>query len=396
MIAWEASMSNVEVIGIDVAARTLAVCAETLELEREWENTPAAHAALAKRLARSTRPVRVVVEATGIYFLDLARTLAAAGNAVMVVNPKASHHFAEALLERRKDDPVDAAVLRDYGRRMPWTEWRPPDATIFRLREIGRQVLAFRKDIVAAKNRRHALAATALGSAAVRRAVTRQIAATEALIATLAKAAERLLAKAPELRRRVELIDGIPGFARQTAIVVAGELAPLPPGMSARQWVAQAGLDVREVRSGSSVIRRARISKRGNRRLREALYWPAMTMVRCCPEAAAFARRLVGAGKTPLQAIGAVMRKLLHGIHAMWRHDAPFAPAKLFGAAPRPGTVPLFDQDATVPSSRPRIPAASRTAALKARRRRPPKAARSGLDRREHDAELVPLGSDSA
>src|SRR3954452_2890336 len=186
-----------EVVGIDVGEWTLAVCAETLDLELEWENTPAGHKALAKRLAASKRPVRVVVEATGIYFLDLARTLAAAGVGVMVVNPKASHHFAEALLERRKDDPVDAAVLREYGRRMPWMEWQPPEPTALGLREIGRQILAFEKDVVAAKNRLHALGATALGSAAVRDAVARQIAATQALIATLIEEAERLLAEAP-------------------------------------------------------------------------------------------------------------------------------------------------------------------------------------------------------
>jgi transposase len=390
-------MSNIEVVGIDIAARTLAVCAGTLDVEPAWENTPAAHAALAKRLAAAKRSVRVVMEATGIYFLDLARALVAAGIEVMVVNPKASHHFAEALLERRKDDPVDAAVLREHGLRMPWVAWQAPDVTVFQLREIGRQILAFEKDVVAAKNRLHALGATELGSAAVRKAVARQIAASEALIAALIKEAERLLAKTPELRRRVDLIDGAPGFARKSAIIVAGELALLPTTMSARQWVAQAGLDVREVRSGSSVMRRARLSKRGNRRLREALFWPAMTIARRCPEAAAFARRLVDAGKTPLQAIGAVMRKLLHGIHAMWRNDAPFEPAKLFASAAAPtSVVPMFDRETTVPPSRPRVPPATRAAALKARRSRPPQAARSGLERREHDAELAPLGSDPA
>lgn len=389
-------MSNVEVVGIDVAARTLAVCAETLDLERAWENTAAGRKALAQRLAAAKRPVRAVMEATGIYFLDLARALVAAGIEVMVVNPKASHHFAEALLERRKDDPVDAAVLREYGRRMAWTDWRPPEPTVFQLREIGRQIRAFGKDIAAAKNRLHALAATEFGSAAVREAVAGQIAATEALIATLIAEAERLLAEAPALRRRVDLIDSAPGFARKAAIVVAGELAPLPATMSARQWVAQAGLDVREERSGSSVKRAAHLSKRGNRRLREALFHPALTMVRCCPEAAVFHGRLVAAGKTPLEATCAVMRKLLHGIHAMWRSDEPFAAAKLFAAAAAPTSVPMFDRETTVPPSRPRVPPAARAAALKARRRRPPQAARSGLERREHGAELTPLGSDPA
>jgi transposase len=373
----------------------LAVRAETVKLAASFENTPAGRRALIAPLRALGRPVRVVMEATGIYFLDLACELAAAGIAVMVVNPKAAHHFAEALLERRKDDPVDAGVLREYGRRMPFVPWQPPAAVVFQLRELGRQIQAFGKDAAAAKNRLHALAATGLGNPAVRRAVEAHVAHVEALIDTLIAEAKRLLAQAPELRRKVELVDSAPGFADKAALIVTGELAGLPP-MTARQWAAQAGLDVREERSGISLARRPRLSKRGNRRLRQALFHPALTAVRCCPEARAFHDRLVAAGKTKLQAICAVMRKLLHGLHALWTTDRPFDAAKLFGPAPPPHAIPLFDRDATIPPSRPGTARAARAAALKARHRRPPKAARSGLDRREHDAELVGVGSDSA
>jgi hypothetical protein len=55
-----------------------------------------------------------------------------------------------------------------------------------------------------------------------------------------------------------------------------GELAVLPP-MTARQWVAQAGLDVREECSGTSLARRPQLSKRGNKRLGAALFYPALT-----------------------------------------------------------------------------------------------------------------------
>jgi len=400
MVVMEASMSSDhEVVGIDIGARELAVSAETLTLAAAWPNKPEGRGALLAALRRSRRPVRAVMEATGIYFLDLACELAEAGVAVMVVNPKAAHHFAEALLERRKDDPVDAGVLREYGRRMPFVAWQPPAASSFQLRQLGRQILAFGKDQAAAKNRLHALEATGLGSAAVRRAVEAHIAGIEKLVAALIAEAKRLLAKTPELRRKVELIDSAPGFADKAAITVAGELVGLPLAMTARQWVAQAGLDVREVRSGSSLARRPRLSKRGNKRLRQALFHPAMTAVGCCPEAAAFRDRLVARGKTPLQAICAVMRKLLHAIHAMWRTDQPFDAARLFGAVPAAQTqsaIPLFDREATIPPSRPGPARASRAGALKARRRRPPKAARSGLDRREHDALLKTVGRDSA
>ena len=92
-------------------------------------------------------------------------------------------------------------------------------------------------------------------------------------------------------------------------------------------------LDVREESSGTSLTRRPRLSKRGNKRLREVLFYPALTAARCCPAAGAFVDRLVAAGKTRLQAIVALMRKLLHGLHAMWRNDEDFDAQKLFAPA---------------------------------------------------------------
>ncbi len=50
-------------------------------------------------------------ESTGVYGLDLALWLAAQpGIQVRVANPRAVRHFAHALMERNKNDRVDAVV----------------------------------------------------------------------------------------------------------------------------------------------------------------------------------------------------------------------------------------------------------------------------------------------
>jgi transposase len=329
-------MSTYESVGIDVAAKTLAVAASGLRLSGEYANTPAGRRPLIARLRAAARPVRVVLEATGIYFLDLACELAAAQIAVMVINPKAAHHFAEARMQRRKDDPVDAAMLEAFGRCMPFVPWTAPPPTAFQLRDLGRHVSRLGKTIAAAKNQLHAARATALASPVAIAVLERQIAHDEALVEELLAEARRLAASDPRLERRCALADSIPGVAARSAVLLTGELALLPETMSAAQWVAQAGLDVREERSGSSVNRRPRISKRGNRRLREALFYPALTAVRCCPAATAFVDRLVARGLTRMQAIVALMRKLLHALHAMWRHNQPFDAEKLFAAGAAP------------------------------------------------------------
>jgi len=325
-------MSSHEIVGIDVAARKLVASGERAGLAVAYDNTLAGRSQLIKDLRRSRRAVRVVLEATGSYFLDLACELVAAGIAVMVVNPKATHHFAEAILQRRKTDPVDAAMLREFGRRMDFVPWQPPRQALFAFRALTREAQALSKTVAAAKNRLHAVSATQQAPQTLIDALERQIAHNQALIDELIAAALAQSDSDPELARLVARTDSVPGFAAKAAVLVTGELAVLPP-MSARQWVAQAGLDVREESSGTSLARRPRLSKRGNKRLREALFYPALTAARCCPAAAAFVERLVARGKTRLQAIVALMRKLLHALHAMWRNDEDFNADKLFAQA---------------------------------------------------------------
>ena len=74
--------------------------------------------------------------------------------------------------------------------------------------------------------------------------------------------------------------------------------------------------------SGTSVQKRPRIS-RGGSHLRRALYMPALVAVRHEPHLRAFYQRLLSRGKAGLQAVVAVMRKLLHALFAMFRSNSP-------------------------------------------------------------------------
>ena len=100
--------------------------------------------------------------------------------------------------------------------------------------------------------------------------------------------------------------------------------------MSPRQWVAHAGLDPRHYESGSSVRAATRISKVGNRHLRAALFMPAMVAARYEPRVKAYYEKLIARGKKPIQAVVAVMRKLLHAIHGMFHNDAVFEGTKFY------------------------------------------------------------------
>jgi len=90
------------------------------------------------------------------------------------------------------------------------------------------------------------------------------------------------------------------------------------------------GLDPRECTSGTSVHKKVRISKAGNAHLRRALYMPALVEIRHQPNLQAFYLHLRAQGKPKMVALVAVMRKLLHAIFGMFKHQTAFDGAKVY------------------------------------------------------------------
>jgi len=128
------------------------------------------------------------------------------------------------------------------------------------------------------------------------------------------------------LRRQRELLDSIPGIAETTAATLLAEITDITQYRSARQVAAYAGLVPRERHSGSSVRGRTRLSKIGNARLRRALYFPAITALRCSPLFQAWAAGLRDRGKCKMSVIGAAMRKLVHLAYGVLKTGKPFDP----------------------------------------------------------------------
>src|SRR5436190_23488834 len=143
--------------GIDVSAKTLAAQRwrekEEREKSREFGNDAAGHGELLKWIGKCGR---VCMEATGIYHLQLALTLLAAGVDVMVLNPRVAKDFGRALANRSKTDRVDAWTLLEYVERMEFVAWAAPNEAVLELRELGRRLKELVQTAVDEKNRLHA------------------------------------------------------------------------------------------------------------------------------------------------------------------------------------------------------------------------------------------------
>jgi transposase len=319
-------------VGIDVGAETLVLAIRTAgrtAKPQSFSNTPAERTKLVNKLLKLPNVI-ICLEATGVYHFDLAIALHDAGLKLMVINPKASHNFSKVLMKHSKTDGIDADTLAQYAERMDFVAWTRPSDEMIALRSIARRIHALTTQKAASKNHLHALSASAENPKAVLRDAKLAITQLERRIEALHKEALSLIKLHASLKRVFDLLIGIKGIAEVSAIALMGELLLLPKNISHRAWVKFAGLDPRAFDSGKSVHKQARLSKAGNRHLRAALYMPALSAKQHDPYVKAYFEHLLQNNKTPLQAVCAVMRKLLHAIHGMLKHDVPFDNARFY------------------------------------------------------------------
>ena len=266
--------------------------------------------------------VHACLEATGTYGDSLATYLHAQAHLVSIVNPAAIKAYAQSHLSRTKTDRVDAALIAGFCAERKPPAWHPPAPEVQELQALVRRLESLTEMHTAEENR----LSSGLSVKSVRESVevllahlSAQIKKTEALI-------RDHIESHPKLKRQRELLDSIPGIGETTAAVLLAEVADFSQYGSARQVAAFAGLVPRERQSGSSVRGRPRLSKIGNARLRKALYFPAITALRCSAFFQSWAEGLRQRGKSKMSVICAVMRKLVHVAYGVLKSGKEFDP----------------------------------------------------------------------
>ena len=274
------------------------------------------------------------MEATGVYSVPLALALDADPRVeVMVANPKAIKHFATAILQRGKTDSLDAGTILEFVERMPFKIWQPPSEEVFEIQHISRRIVQLNVELTRERNRHQAAARLGRIGQVVCDDTLSNMNQLKTRIETLQMSVRRLIEEIPELSHKLELLESTTGIAKKTGPRILAELEVLPDDMTGPQWVASAGLDPRPYESGSSTNKPRRISKNGNRYLREALYFPALVASRNDPNVKAYYDKLIARGKRPMQVIVAIMRKLLLAIWGMFKNGERWNGEKFYKIA---------------------------------------------------------------
>jgi transposase len=207
--------------GIDDSAKSLTVAIQRVHQpveQRSFPNTSVGHKTLIVWLLKAKSPFRVLLEATGIYSLDLAFALdAAEGIEVAVLNPKVANRFAQTI-RRSTADAADAEVLAEYARRMPFTARVAPSLDSMRLPSIVRDVESLSGQSAQNQNRLHAAQGSTSTPGCILQDLKRTAASLELRIHKLRREAMTLGRQEDLLRKRFELLVSIPSIAQVSAM----------------------------------------------------------------------------------------------------------------------------------------------------------------------------------
>lgn len=268
---------------------------------------------------------RLVVEATGVYHRPLSDFAHAQGLSVIVCNPGRAAENARSQNKLNKSDRLDARSLHDYGRVLRKIhEYLPDSAEISQLRALLSRLRQLDKDRQREQNRLEKCPYIAESPALVA-SIRRQLDALQQEQSLIQQQIDDLLQQHPMLARMRRQMHTIPGINKKTS----QWLLPLLYRQqfdSARQLAAFLGLTPIHKRSGTSLNQRGRLSGRGNAYLRSRLYMPAVCAMTHNPELRRFYDTLRQRGKTPKQALTAVMRKLVHLCYGVVTNDQPYRP----------------------------------------------------------------------
>lgn len=300
-------------VGIDISKKTfnVAVLVDNKCHNNDFGNDTTGFKAFSKWVKSFKQETVFCMEATGIFGLNLAKNLHKKGEKIIVVNPIKTHAFAKMEMSRNKTDKADAQSIARYCKHLKDKDeinknlFIPKSEGLEKLQYYNTRLEQLDKNRTQEKNRLEASSDKLLIHS-----TQSMINHIEKQIVKIKKAIKEVVKENEDLKQQVDLLISINGIGEKTAWSILAYLGDISLFANAKQVTSYAGLNPKIEQSGTS-IDKSSLSKMGNKRLRKALYMPALVAVRYNPLMKDLYERLLQKGKTKKAALCAVMRKLL-------------------------------------------------------------------------------------
>lgn len=275
---------------------------------------------------RESAPLVVTMEATGVYYENVALYLSDRGVYVSVLLPTRVRKYLQSRGQRTKNDRADAHGIACMGAELHLERWKRPDEKSLRLRHLTRYCETLQNMRTAILGHREAFRHGGYQDARILEMIEEELRDYDAKISELKQKAEELLVSDESLKERLENITCIKGLGLYSLAVILSETGFFEMFHSQSQLVSFAGYDVIENQSGRR-SGKTRISKKGNAHIRRVLHMPALNMRTYKePRLNALWERVYERSKRKMVAYVAVQRKLLVLIYTLWKKQIKYEP----------------------------------------------------------------------
>ena len=322
-------------LGIDMAMEKFDVCLSiidkqqhvTIRAQCSFKNNKSGFETFLKWVSKNTNlaiPVVYLMEATGIYYEQLAWFLHSKKCIVSVVLPNKAKKYKDALGLKSKNDRIDAKGLSQMVCEQNVTLWKPLSNSFYLLRLITRQIQSNTEQSTVLKNQLHALQYGMYRDKTIEKMHIRQIELLQKNKKELQLRIKQLVEEDDILKKKFDNICKIKGLGLQNLAVIVAETNGFTAFENISQLVSYAGYDVVENQSGNRTGK-TKISKKGNSHIRSCLHFPAFNMItyNIAPFKNLY-ERVYDKSKIKMKAYTAVQKKLLALIYTLWKKDEPF------------------------------------------------------------------------
>lgn len=324
-----------QVAGIDVAQNELVVSLGLIDHEltvdifdyKVFTNNQKGFKELVKwaeKQVRNELSVRYVMEATGVYHESLAYYLTDNGSEVSIVLPNKISNFFRTLDVNTITDKTASEAIARFGLERKLDMWQKPKKIFRDLKQLTRERDQLIADRTVLKNQLHAENAEAFPNPSSICRVNKRIKLIDKQELEIKAEIAAIIKQDLELVKKINLMTTIPGVGKLTTVIVLAETNGFELIKSKKQLVSYSGLDVKLKDSGTSVKGKSRISKKGNRHLRKAMYMPALSAMKHNEQHRALFVRLVSKHGIKMKAAVAVQRKILELMYSIFKSEKPF------------------------------------------------------------------------
>lgn len=270
-------------------------------------------------------PCWFVMEATGVYYENLAYFLSQKNYSVSVLLPNKVKHFNKTLDIKSKTDKLDALALAQFGLEKHLKAWNPPSEIMKECKELTREYHNLVVMATQIKNKLHAKNFSYKPSKENVKRLNQQLNLIKKQINQILKQLEVLVRSDEELYNKIQKIMTVKGLGFLTVVTIVSETNGFVLFKNIKQLTSFAGYDVVQNQSGT-INRKTKISKKGNKFIRNALYFPALAAVRWDGKYKSVYKRLCEKKVYKKIAIVAVCRKLLALIYTLWKKNEEYIP----------------------------------------------------------------------